>query len=120
MDRDDTSPDGFTIDIACVGNSTILTPSGSLTFDTCSETRTALDEACGTHAPAIVLDCNAVAVLDSEALELLVEWHDKLSAVGGSLKLVNLNEVCSDILVATRLIHVFVVYDDMQKAVGGA
>jgi anti-anti-sigma factor len=55
--------------------------------------------------------------MDSAALELLLDTHEALARRGGILKLVNLNEVGRDALVATRLAGVLHVYEDLHQAV---
>ena len=67
--------------------------------------------------PTVILDARRVGALDSEALELLLEWHSKLSDNNGALKLVELNDTCADILTATRLVHVLNVYEDIEHAI---
>ena len=117
MSTDRDQPQGFTITSAGRGNTTVLTPTGSLTFENCSELRIAFEQASTTPQPTVILDARRVAVVDSEALELLLEWHHKLQECRGILKLVSLTDTCGDILTATRLVHVLNVYEDIQKAI---
>ncbi len=56
-------------------------------------------------------------LLDSAALELMIDIHDTLMSQGGALKIVGLNEVCRDILLATRIINVLFVYKDINEAI---
>ena len=72
------------------------------------------------YSTAMYIDCRQVAIVDSEALELLTEWSERLREGGGSLKLASLNDVCSDILMVTRLIHVLNVVEDVKQAVTGS
>jgi len=104
---------------AVLGGATVLSPSGSLSFESCAELRSALEQAAETPHPCVVIDCRHVKTMDSEALELLTEWHVKLQENRGTLKLANLNDVCSDILVVTRLIHVLSIHADIRQAVQG-
>jgi len=99
-----------------VGGASVLSPCESITFENCAELRKAFEDTAGS-ATVVVLDCRQVKSMDSEALTLLLEWHEKLRAVGATLKLVHLNDVCADILVVTRLIHVLVVCEDISLAV---
>jgi len=64
----------------------------------------------------IILDCKAISYMDSEALELLVHMHEELRNQGNLLKIIGLNDVCRDIFVATRLIHLHI-YQDMHEAI---
>jgi anti-anti-sigma factor len=65
----------------------------------------------------IILDCKGLSFLDSEALQLLVNMHDELRNRSGKLKIVGLNAVCRDIMIVTRLINVFYVYENIHDAV---
>ena len=55
--------------------------------------------------------------MDSEALEFLLRAHEDLKNLGGILKIVCLNSVCSDILLATRLSNVLNIYEDVHDAI---
>ena len=65
----------------------------------------------------IILDCQALSYLDSEGLELLVRMHEDLQRRGGGLTIVSLNDVCLDILLATRLINILQVRADIHEAI---
>jgi len=104
--------------IACskIGKATILVASVSLTHESCQDLEVEFENAMS-ETGLIVLDLRSVAFIDSEGLELLVRIHDCVNDKGGSLRLVHVNEVCTDILVATRLLNVFDVYRDVQTAI---
>ena len=104
------------ISIAKVGTRTVLAPKESLTYETCEELQTTFDECINQQRADIVLDCKAVTFMDSEALELLVRMHEELRNRGSLLKIIGLNDVCHDIFVATRLIHLHV-YEDINEAI---
>lgn len=107
---------GFAIGRTTLAGATVLSPSASLTFENCGELRSALEAACQGHTPKVVLDCRAIAFMDSEILELLVEFHEKLRANRGEFKLAHLNDVCSDILTASRLVYTLVVCEGVNQA----
>jgi len=65
----------------------------------------------------IILDFKGLSFLDSAALELLVNMHEELRNRSGKLKIVGLDAVCRDILLVTRLINVFYVYENIHDAV---
>ncbi len=113
------TPDGFTVGRTVLAGTTVLAPSGSLTFETCTELRTAFESACAEHSSTVVLDCRGVAFMDSEGLELLVEMHEKLAENRGQLRLIHLNDVCADTLTASRLVNVLVVLGDLNQAIRG-
>ena len=77
----------FAIGRTTLGGSTVLAPSGAVTFGNCDELRASLEQASEGPQAAVVLDLRQVNVLDSAALELLTEWHQKLDQGGGMLKL---------------------------------
>ena len=104
------------ISIAKVGTRTVLAPKESLTYETCEELKTTFDECINDQRADIILDCKAVTFMDSEALELLVRMHEELRNRGSLLKIIGLNDVCRDIFVATRLIHLYV-YEDIHEAI---
>ena len=109
--------EGFTVGRTTLAGATVLSPSASLTFENCAELKSALDAACGGQTPRVVRDCRAVAFLDSAALELLVEFHEKLRVNQGELRLTHLNDVCSDILTVSRLVNTFVVCEGISQAI---
>ena len=101
------------------GGRTLLNPGKSITHENCQEIKDRIDTQIKQQKTEIILDCKAVAFLDSAALELLLQTHEELRRQGGALKIAGLNQVCQDILVATRLIHTLYVYEDIHKAVTG-
>ena len=99
------------------GARTILTPKEPVTHQNCKQVEALFAEAMNQQKTEIILDCKAVSFIDSAGLELLVETNKKLGARGGILKMIALNEVCRDILVATRFITDFHVYADIHEAI---
>lgn len=99
------------------GDRTILTPKEPLTHQNRKEMETLFSEAMNQRKTMIILDCKTVFFIDSAGLELLVEIEEKLRTRGGILKIVGLNELCKDILVATRLIGRFHVYENIHEAI---
>lgn len=97
--------------------SIVLTPESSITHENCSAVEKNMEDAMQQGKTEIILDCKQVGFLDSAALEILLEAHAALLNTGGALKIIGLNEVCRDILLATRLIGVFFVYKDMREAI---
>ena len=96
---------------------TIINPKTSFIHQHCEELEAMLNENIDHGKTEIILDCKSVSFMDSEGLELLITVHEKLNKVGGKLKLCGLNKVSRDIFLATRLINVLQVYEDIQKAV---
>jgi len=55
----------------------------------------------------IIIDMQSVPLLDSCALELLVEMKTHLEEKGRDLIITNLNDLCIDILMCVKLIDEF-------------
>lgn len=102
------------IGISKFNGKTILSPKGSLTFQNIEELEAMLDELINKHEPEVLLDCKAVSFVDSEALELFLRVHHELKNRGRILKLININEICRDIMLATRLINVLHIREDIR------
>ena len=105
--------------MAGAGARTVLTPKESITYKNCEKLHADFTESINQKKTEVILDCKAVSLMDSQALELFVQMNDELKKRGGILKLVRLNDVCRDILVATRLLNTMHVYKDMNEAVRG-
>lgn len=101
---------------AKVGVNDVLTPSESLTYKTCEELEGLINALTNNNRTRIILDCKSVSFIDSRALELMVKIHNMLKSRDGIFKITGLNPVCRDILLATRLINLFLVYDDIPAA----
>ncbi len=99
------------------GIRTILPLKDAVTHQNCAELKTAYEEAVNDNKMEIILDCQALSFLDSAALELILRMHEEMKSRGGALRLVGLNDVCKDILIATRLINVLHIYKDIHGAI---
>ena len=99
-----------------VGANIVLAPKKSLIHKNCEELEALFDELIGQNRIRIILDFKTVPFIDSMTLELLIKCHDELKNRGGALKLIALNSVCRDILLVTRLINIFNVYEDINEA----
>ena len=100
-----------------ISNRVILTPDSSITHENREVIGKVIQSAVEENKTQIILDCKYVELMDSAALELLIEAHGKLRERGGMLKIVGLNDVCSDILVVTRAVNTLFVYKDIQEAI---
>ena len=99
------------------GSRTILPLKNAVTHQNCADLKAAVQECIDNNKTEIILDCKALTFLDSEALELLVRMHEDANSRGSELKLISLNTVCSDILIATRLMNILNVYKDIHGAI---
>ena len=99
------------------GSRTILPLKNTVTHENCAELEAAFQECIDNNKTEIILDCQALTFLDSEALELLVRMHEDANSRGRELKLISLNKVCRDILIATRLMNILNVFKDIHGAI---
>ncbi len=106
-----------TISITKIASRTVLTPKGPLTYQNSDELETMFNECIIQGSKEIILDFKAVSFMDSEVLELLIRMHETLTKQGGMLKIINLDAVCKDILIATRLINVLHVFKNINNAI---
>jgi anti-anti-sigma factor len=105
------------IGISKAGPRTVLIPKEALTQERCEDLEATFRACLQQQDVEIVLDLTQVPFVDSAALETFLRMHDELQLRGSKLKLVGANSVCLDILVATRLIRVFSVYESLAKAI---
>ena len=107
---------------ATLGALQVVTPEGSLTHPHAPALKAALDQAASGHEPLVALNLQSVSFMDSATLQVIVDAVRALQAKGGRLKLVRPNDVCLDILRATRLLFEVEVCKDLNEAVknGGA
>ncbi len=64
----------------------------------------------------VVIDMNAVPYIDSTGLETLLACADRIRKQGGSLKILNPNPLCNEILEITRMTRYFEVTFDLEDA----
>jgi anti-anti-sigma factor len=68
--------------------------------------------------PRMVFDLQAVPLINSEGLELLLDLRDRCLKRSGALQLASPNPLCRDILVATGVATQIAIFDDLSAAVG--
>jgi anti-anti-sigma factor len=116
MAGSDTEKQQSEITIKKVGASSVIIPGESLTYQNCKELEDLIKGLIGQNQTRIILDCKNAPFIDSKVLELLLLLHNELKNRGGAIKITGLNAVCRDILLSTRLINVFFVYEDIAEA----
>ena len=99
------------------GRKTILELKTTITWKNCAALRKKVDGKMQQGHTEVILDFKQVDFFDSAALETLIQIHDDLMKGGGILKMAGLNEVCMDILLATRIINILFVYKDINEAI---
>lgn len=90
----------------------------SLTAETVAAAGKVCDEALQQGQPRLVFDLQAVALMDSAGLELLLDVCDRCTDRGGALHLAAPNALCRDILRATSVADRFTIFRDTLSAVG--
>ena len=82
-----------------VGITTYLIPGASLSVSANVESLRETIDACVTDNEfELILDLSGVGVVNSEALELLLDTQDRLTRVGGRLRVTHANAVITDVL----------------------
>jgi anti-anti-sigma factor len=105
------------IAVTKVGFHTILSLGDCITYQNCEELEAHIQKIIGGNQSAIIFDCKGVSFLDSKALEMLLRLQEAIKERGRQMKIVGLNAVCRDTLIATRLINQFYTYPDMKEAI---
>lgn len=100
-----------------LGHHTVITLKEPVNHQNCKELKDPVLGAIGKSNVVIILECKEVGYVDSAALEMLLRLQDDIKDRGSQMKLVGLNELCRDIMIATRLINQFNVYSSVQEAV---
>lgn len=77
-----------------------------------------LDECLVHGQPRLVLDLEKVPLIDSQGLELLLEYQERCLERGGAMKLAAPNALCHDILMVTDVGTRFDVFRDCVVAAG--
>ena len=109
MTVNETQESTADISIGNINGKTILSPGTSLTHKNCAQLKTLFDRLIEQEVTQMVLDLKQVDILDSQALELMVEMQDRLQEAGGNLALSNLNPLCRNILICVRLSNRFTI-----------
>jgi len=103
--------------IAKVGNHMVLSLKESFTWENCDHLEMTVSDLIDQNKSWIIIDFKSVPFIDSRALEILLRLNITLKQRGSLLKMIGLDSVCRDILMATRLINVFHVYEDIHQAI---
>lgn len=103
-----------------VNDVTILDLAGSIRLgDDSSKLRNALRIIEGDGAKNILLNLADVSTIDSSGLGELVAGFVSIKKSGGNLKLFNLTERVSELMVITKLLTVFDVFETEEEAIAG-
>ena len=98
------------------GHVDVITGTDPIDHENTSHLRSLLDSARDNGAPCVVLDLERIPLMDSEGLELLLDYQDDFLVRGGSLKLAAPNPLLRDILKVTDMETQFEVFVDVPTA----
>jgi len=101
------------------GDVTVITVTGDITMNSGADVqlKDKVQSLLQQGRKKLVLDVGAVPYVDSAGLGQLVQSHVTTSKNGGSLKLVGATKRLNDLLVVTRLVTVFDVFDTEDAAI---
>ncbi len=96
----------------------VIAPSGAVADELLDELRARLAEAAGSSSPRVVLDFSAATLINSAALEALLDAQEECRARGGDVKVACLSELLTDVFRVTGLDSQFDVYANVPAAIG--
>lgn len=99
------------------GRRAILTFNGTLTHENCAEMERSISDEIRQMRSEVILDLNHVPFMDSAVIELLVDLSEQMQSRGTKLKIIRLQKICRDILLATRTMQTLQVYKDLHAAI---
>lgn len=103
-----------------IGIAVYVTPASSLDADSAvSALRDSLDECIAAREVHVVVDLGRVVLLSSEALEVLLDYHERMLRLGGEVKLAQCSAVVRDVLMLTGLDRRLPVMEELSKGSGG-
>ena len=100
-----------------VNGTIIIDLSGRLTMgEPCAAVRDEVQDQVGQGSRKILLNLAGVRYIDSSGIGELIANYTTVGRSGGQLKLLNLTDKVQDLLVITKLLTVFDVYDNEADA----
>jgi anti-sigma B factor antagonist len=100
-----------------VGSITVLALSGKITSDQTGQLKDKVMSVLEQGRKAIVLELGGVSYIDSSGLGEMVSCHTTATRQKAAIKVANLGSRSKDLLVMTKLIMVFDVYDTEAEAI---
>jgi anti-sigma B factor antagonist len=102
----------------CVGDVVVLEMQGKITIGEGSvQLREAVSRMRDNGRNKIILNLGGVSYVDSSGIGELVSSHTTTKNAGGRLKLLNPTKKIKDLLMITKLLTVFEIYEDEQSAI---
>jgi anti-sigma B factor antagonist len=110
---------GLNIKQRQAGDVAILDLDGEVRIgDSATALRSAIRDLVAGGSTKILLNLAGVKYIDSSGIGELIANYTTVGRAGGQLKLLNLTEKVQDLLVITKLLTVFDVYDNEAEALG--
>ena len=100
-----------------IGNIIVLHLSGRITIEVSGQLKEAVASALAEGHKSIVLEMGGVTYVDSSGLGEIVRCHTSASRQDASIRLASVGKKSKDLLVLTKLIMVFSVYDTEAEAI---
>ena len=97
----------------------IIAPEGAFVEEELEELRRPISKCLEEGRKEILLDMTRISHFDSKGLESLEGWSLEFNRARGWLAVANPNQLCRDILRATRIDHIVEVFDSMEDALRG-
>ena len=99
-----------------IGFINVIAPSTPLIEAHVNSLNQAIQDSLKNGEAKILLDFSGVSHIDSRGLELLLDNFEEVKKVGGDLKLCNVNQLCRDIFIATRMSSFLEMYKTPEEA----
>ncbi len=99
-----------------IGLITIITPQCPLVLENMDKLKQKIQPYLEGRDQKLIFDFIKVSHIDSRGLEYLLDSFEEVTRDGGGIKLCNVNPLCNDILLATRMAAFFEMYKDGDEA----
>ena len=96
---------------------TVLKPMGPLTAAEASQFRATAQQAVSKSVGRVVIDASAIAFVDSQGIEALVDLTEQLGESGRALKLCATTDTLREVLELTGWSDAFEYFDDVNTGV---
>ena len=99
------------------GQVVVLSVRGPIVAEQMADLSAMLDGCFESRALRVVLELRGVPFIDSSGLESILDFVARMDTMGGNLRLAAPNDLCRDILAATRIDGLVHVHPDPESAV---
>lgn len=106
------------MNITCrkIGFVNVVAPNFPLIDDNINEFKKKLKELLLSGENKLVIDFSKIVLISSEGIEVLMDFYEDTREKYGGLKLCRLNDLCTDIFIATRLNNLFDIFKEPEDA----